>query len=209
MLLNYLSYKSGELQNGESRIRQKAYEAFISMFIITGISILIFHFWGRSEVLQNVHAFFLILPVVIFLSLKYDFTGAAASSFVISLIAQIFTSKGIGPFAGSDIQLNLVSLNVFIISITLSAGFTGILFYERKAREDKLKQALEEIKTLRGILPICSSCKKIRNDKGYWEQIEFYIAEHSDAEFSHSLCDECVEKLYGKQSWLNNNGIDK
>jgi CheY-like chemotaxis protein len=53
-----------------------------------------------------------------------------------------------------------------------------------------------ELKILRGILPICVSCKKIRDDKGYWEQIESYIRNHSEAEFSHSLCHDCAKKLY-------------
>ncbi len=59
-----------------------------------------------------------------------------------------------------------------------------------------LKQALEEIKTLRGILPICSNCKKIRDDKGYWNRIENYLETHSDAVFSHSICKECARELY-------------
>jgi PAS domain S-box-containing protein len=74
---------------------------------------------------------------------------------------------------------------------------------ERKwAERDKeklileLRDALSRIKTLRGMLPICSSCKKIRDDKGYWNQIENYIKDHSEAEFSHSICPECAEKLY-------------
>jgi hypothetical protein len=49
---------------------------------------------------------------------------------------------------------------------------------------------------LRGLLPICSSCKKIRNDQGYWEQIEVYIRDHSEADFSHGICPECAQKLY-------------
>jgi hypothetical protein len=60
----------------------------------------------------------------------------------------------------------------------------------------ELEKALAEIKTLRGILPICTICKKIRDDKGYWHQVEVYIRKHSNAEFSHSLCQECVKKLY-------------
>ena len=59
-----------------------------------------------------------------------------------------------------------------------------------------LRDSFEKIKTLRGLLPICSSCKKIRDDKGYWNQIETYIATHSEAEFSHGLCPACAEKLY-------------
>jgi PAS domain S-box-containing protein len=67
---------------------------------------------------------------------------------------------------------------------------------ERLIRE--LQKALGEIKTLSGLLPICASCKKIRDDKGYWNQIEVYISEHSEAEFSHGLCPQCAETLYPK-----------
>ena len=59
-----------------------------------------------------------------------------------------------------------------------------------------LQQALDEIKTLRGIIPICSNCKNIRDDKGYWYQIEVYIRDHSDADFSHGLCQDCAKTLY-------------
>jgi hypothetical protein len=71
----------------------------------------------------------------------------------------------------------------------------------------KLQDALAKIRTLRGIIPICSSCKKIRDDKGYWNQIENYIKEHSDADFSHGICPECAKKLYPefyKQTSPNN-----
>ncbi|WP_320043743.1 PAS domain S-box protein [uncultured Desulfobacter sp.] len=58
------------------------------------------------------------------------------------------------------------------------------------------KLAEEQIKTLQGIIPICMHCKEIRDDKGYWNKLEKYISEHSDVQFSHSICDECLEKLY-------------
>ena len=67
---------------------------------------------------------------------------------------------------------------------------------ERERLVADRERALEEIKVLGGLLPICMSCKKIRDDKGYWNQIEFYIRSHSQAEFSHSLCPECAHKLY-------------
>lgn len=66
----------------------------------------------------------------------------------------------------------------------------------RKAREQDLEQALSEIKILRGILPICASCKKIRDDKGYWTQIETYIGRHSEAVFSHGVCPKCIKEQY-------------
>jgi hypothetical protein len=61
---------------------------------------------------------------------------------------------------------------------------------------NELQDALKNIRMLKGLVPICTSCKKIRDDKGYWNQIESYIQEHSEAEFSHGLCPECAEKLY-------------
>ena len=67
---------------------------------------------------------------------------------------------------------------------------------EREKLIEELQDALAEVKTLSGLLPICSSCKKIRDDKGYWNQIEAYIRDHSEAEFSHSICPECAKKLY-------------
>ncbi len=67
---------------------------------------------------------------------------------------------------------------------------------ELKDKNRALEIALENIKTLRGLIPICSNCKKIRDDSGYWEQIESYITVHSEAEFSHSICPACVHELY-------------
>ena len=67
---------------------------------------------------------------------------------------------------------------------------------EREKLIAELQQALSEIKTLRGFLPICANCKKIRDDEGYWQQIEKYIQDRSDAQFSHSICPECAKKLY-------------
>jgi len=64
------------------------------------------------------------------------------------------------------------------------------------AEKNKLQAALLEIKKLSGMLPICASCKKIRDDKGYWNQLETYITEHSEAQFSHSICPKCAKKLY-------------
>jgi hypothetical protein len=63
-------------------------------------------------------------------------------------------------------------------------------------RNEELQKALTKIKTLSGLLPICASCKKIRDDQGYWTQLEYYISEHSEAEFTHGCCPECMKKLY-------------
>ncbi len=89
-------------------------------------------------------------------------------------------------------------------------GYRGIDrdITERKKTEDalvmekeKLEDATTQIKKLSGLLPICASCKKIRDDQGYWNKIESYIEKNSDAYFSHGLCPECSDKLYGKEDW--------
>lgn len=82
----------------------------------------------------------------------------------------------------------------FLVSFFVSKIHT-LLLVEKKISAD-LREAAKQIKTLRGFLPICASCKKIRNDDGYWEQLEKYICEHSDAEFSHGLCEPCARRLY-------------
>ncbi|MBW2703206.1 MAG: PAS domain-containing protein [Deltaproteobacteria bacterium] len=69
---------------------------------------------------------------------------------------------------------------------------------EREQVVEELREALAHVKRLSGLLPICASCKMIRDDKGYWQQIESYISDHSEADFSHSFCPDCAEKLYGK-----------
>ena len=65
---------------------------------------------------------------------------------------------------------------------------------ERKNAD--LEQALAEVQKLEGIIPICAACKRVRDDQGYWHQVEQYIRERSEAEFSHGLCPECTERLY-------------
>ena len=75
----------------------------------------------------------------------------------------------------------------------------------RKKTEEDLKEALENIKSLSGLLPICAHCKNIRDDKGYWNQIEEYLEVHTRASFSHSLCPKCYEELYGKEDWYDKN----
>lgn len=67
---------------------------------------------------------------------------------------------------------------------------------EREALIEELRNALAQVKTLSGLLPICAACKRIRDDNGYWRQIEAYIGEHSEAEFSHGICPECARRLY-------------
>jgi PAS domain S-box-containing protein len=115
-----------------------------------------------------------------------------------------------------ELQLNYSNQqHYFEVKVTsLSREITGdsgksVLFHditERKVIElereklvNDLRNALSEVKTLHGLLPICSHCKKIRNDQGYWQHVEEYVRQHSEAEFSHGICPDCMAKLYPEQ----------
>jgi sigma-B regulation protein RsbU (phosphoserine phosphatase) len=73
------------------------------------------------------------------------------------------------------------------------------LQYRLAQRVQQLEMALKQVKHLHGLLPICMYCKKIRNDEDYWQQVETYISDHTEAEFSHGICPECYEKLLKSQ----------
>jgi hypothetical protein len=86
----------------------------------------------------------------------------------------------------------------------VNKGLRNEIEVRRKTEEEKeklienLKQALEEIKTLQGLLPICSICKSIRDDTGYWNSIEYYFSKHAEVEFSHGICPDCAKKHYAE-----------
>jgi hypothetical protein len=88
-----------------------------------------------------------------------------------------------------------VRLAAFLI-IALAFAFIKQQLRQAQQRNQELAAALAEVKRLSGFLPICASCKKIRNDHGSWEQVETYIRDRSEAEFTHSLCPDCVYRLY-------------
>lgn len=74
------------------------------------------------------------------------------------------------------------------------------LLLEKDRLISQLKEALQNIKTLSGLLPICAVCKQIRDDRGYWQQVESYVQQHSNAVFTHSICPKCSGKLYPKHA---------
>lgn len=111
--------------------------------------------------------------------------------YILSLIALAFS---LTVFVSHILIKMIKELNKEIASRILSEK---TIIHER----DKLGEALTKVKELSGLLPICSHCKKIRDDKGYWNNLEGYIEKHSDVSFSHSICSECSDELYGKEDW--------
>lgn len=140
---------------------------------------------------------FIFYIIAVFLSIKLS---SISFTVKIAILGSLLTILGFffSPQGGESWRVvTNRSLAVLVICIT---GFLGIQL--KLAEESKAKalsdreKSLEEIKILRGLLPICCSCKKIRDDKGYWREIESYIKEHSQADFTHSICPECSRKLY-------------
>lgn len=95
------------------------------------------------------------------------------------------------------VLMNRVERSIDISGGAFSVFERNILLQELvEERTRELKEAINRIKKLSGLLPICARCKSIRNDSGYWQEVDVYIRDHSDAEFSHSLCPRCVKELY-------------
>jgi hypothetical protein len=106
-----------------------------------------------------------------------------------------FLGEAIDTSSGKELQDVITAFNTMSVNLRHSRDH---LEENVRERTRELQTALDSAKTLRGMLPICASCKKIRNDDGYWSQIEVYVREHSEAEFSHGLCPDCATKLYAK-----------
>lgn len=100
---------------------------------------------------------------------------------------------------GGEMWKVIVNRSLALYAIWVTAILVDLWKKEEEIREKALaerERAINELKVLRGYLPICASCKKIRDDEGSWQQIESYIRDNSEAEFSHGICPECSKKLY-------------
>jgi hypothetical protein len=119
--------------------------------------------------------------------------GVVAAWFLIRAVLTIYSGYG-----KQDLMLlTVINQLSFIFIVGGNIGIiTGLIILNSQRIEHELSTVISEIRQLKGILPICASCKKIRDDKGYWNQIESYIRDHSEAEFSHGICPDCAKKLY-------------
>ena len=128
--------------------------------------------------------------------------------FLLSHIQYIFFNRALRRSAMAEMGIEiyfggqkhyLTSDRIQILDLLFST-YEAVI-HKNKALEEanrKLKKSLETINRLKGLIPICSECKKIRNDKGYWQQLEVYIGAHSEAEFTHGLCPDCEKEYYKK-----------
>jgi hypothetical protein len=113
------------------------------------------------------------------------------------IVAKVDMSEMRAPFVKAAIISAILGMIAIIAGTIIFIRLTNPLINSLNRTVAELEEALDNVNRLSGLLPICASCKKIRDDRGYWTQIESYIKEHSEAEFSHSICPDCVQKLYG------------
>ncbi len=105
-------------------------------------------------------------------------------------------------------EYTLIFKTRFILSLLFVSAVAFVLelsrynaYREQKRLIIELQDALDEVDTISGLIPICAKCKKVKNDRGFWEQVETYIEKRSKALFSHGLCKDCAEELYGNEAW--------
>lgn len=174
------------------------------MLLIWGVTIALTVVLMSATRPPNYSAHFFFGPLVvmlIFMALPIGILLQAIPTTIIS-VGTIVLYVTRTPFDGIGLRLLVVSLlcaNVlgFAVSQELHVGKRrqfATLKRERQAR-GALELALADVRTLRGIVPICASCKKVRDDAGFWQQVEVYVRDHTHAEFSHGLCPECIKQF--------------
>lgn len=111
----------------------------------------------------------------------------------LGIVAKIDLSEIRAPFIKAALLSGLSAIVVVILGAGLFLKITNPILHKL---DKKVTHLSSEVKTLRGILPICSFCKNIRNDKGYWDRVDVYVKQHTEAEFSHSICPDCYKERY-------------
>ncbi|MBW7907447.1 MAG: hypothetical protein H3C50_00785 [Kiritimatiellae bacterium] len=165
------------------------------------------HLWSRTYIsLLGV----MWLDVILFSTLAFAGTPLFKSVVVGSLLSRFFVSIAAFPLLylylrlegrRQDVQVENRPILAILRQIAdvkeeLTSAHNEIA--RRKAAEEALQRALQDVKTLRGLIPICAHCKRIRDDRGSWHQLELYIRQRSDAEFSHGICPSCLTDYIGE-----------
>lgn len=162
---------------------------------------------------SGLHYYYMVLPPVSFLIFNYNQVLEKILACILPIVMFVLCDS-------LDFFTPLVSLSTetskMIHLSSILFMFIGLIFIiylfsnDIKENEDvleesirNLEQAMSEIKTLKGLIPICSTCKKIRDDKGFWNHLEAHIQKHSYATFSHGICPNCADEMYGKEDWYN------
>ncbi len=143
---------------------------------------------------------YFVFPILLFSAMRFDLRITSITFLIFIIISSICSSMAMGPFAMGEYYREIVLLRFQLfcgISI-ITVLIVSALQSERELLVNQLREAASQIKTLSGFIPICAHCKNIRDDSGYWNKLESYLQENSDAQLSHGICPECAKKYYGE-----------
>ncbi|MCP4721174.1 MAG: hypothetical protein GY860_17105 [Desulfobacteraceae bacterium] len=203
----------------------KKYQTMVWPLMILGYVIVSYHWYfagglmGASSLLAL--GFISVMPVLmdkkqLFMALSIMIILASVFFLIEADYPQILSDYPKTNFQLQDIFTTLILLSIILViaiftivkdyqtehdKVTKSNKLLQKANSELEKKNRELEKAFDDINELSGLVPICSNCKKIRDDKGYWNQIESYIERHSQASFSHGICPDCSDKFYGDQKW--------
>ncbi|MGH7231128.1 MAG: MASE1 domain-containing protein [Nitrospiraceae bacterium] len=176
-------------------------EALFLVISVVVVGQVVFGGWLPPE--KSVPLTYVCIPPVVWAAYRFGRRETAAITFLLSGVAISGTLHGFGPFVRGSQHESLLLLQIFIgLTGVMGLAFSAIVSDRTQVESDRerlireLQEALENVKTLRGLVPICSWCKNIRNDKGFWDHIETYIQQRSEAQFTHGVCPECLKRFY-------------
>ena len=167
----------------------------VGIFIAVGV------FSEALDPLVRVPAY--VLPFLLWPVFRFGPGGSSAALLIVSLIGLWNAARGLGPFALAGVpaaSLVLRSQGAMAISAVSFLLLASVVAERKRVAHEhallmaELQQAVTEIKTLRGLIPICAWCHKVRDDAGFWQRIEMYLDAHTDATVSHSICPSCAEE---------------
>jgi len=147
------------------------------------------------------------IPIILWAAFRFDQREISVGMFILSGFAVLGTLSNHGPFIRDSQQESMMLAQFFSGFMAIMALTTGAVVAERSKLTQDLQEMLARVKALSGLLPICAWCKKIRNDGGYWQEVEAYIHDHSDAAFTHGVCPDCLEKY--KAEFMKNRSASR
>ena len=171
----------------ELNSRPRTIELAIALTLTIVVSQLVF----GGVVPEAVQLPSLVLPFFIWSAFRFGPAASSLTVLVICLTGVAYTTHGLGPLAMPD-----VAVDYPIFRGQAAAGMAAVCFLLLASVAAERAQALAEIRTLRGFIPICAWCHKVRDDEGFWQRLETYLGANTDATISHSICPSCSEKQH-------------
>jgi integral membrane sensor domain MASE1 len=176
-------------------------EAGLLWLAVLGLGLCIFERWDLRGI-DTGYLAYLTIPPLVWAAFRFGRYGATATLVLMSGLAVLGTAQGHGPFVRPTLNQSLLLLQMFVGVLTVTTlALVADLAERRQAKEEQahlmvqLFEALEEIKTICGLIPVCAWCKKVRTDTGAWEQMEYYLSKRLEATFTHGVCPQCTKKI--------------